>query len=958
MGKRHWSAALLAIALASSGCSRMERPATAADSAPPQAVAPDLGVPPIRYSSRTLANGLRVFSIPDETGSTVAIQVWYGVGGRDDPRGRSGFAHLFEHMMFKATRNMVPEQFDRLTEDVGGANNAFTSEDVTGYHEVVPANHLERLLWAEAERMGSLVVEPGYFASERDVVKEELRSRVEAAPYGRLISLYYPAISYSVHPYARMVAGSLEDLDAATIEDVRAFHATYYRPDNAVLVVAGNFDQAQLDRWVDLYFGTIERPDREIPRVTAVEPERTRAATYTVYERNTPLPAVLISYPAPPVSHDDSAALEVLDGILSTGESSRLHQSLVYRQRIAAQASSFPDLRAGPGNIVVYAILSEGQSADAGMAALRAEVARLRDSPVSAAELEEARNELLSSALRERETAEGIAGVLAQAVTIHGDPEAADRRLARIAAVTAADVQRVAAWWLRDERSAALNYLPEEMRPNPQAGDRIALAPTVVTRPLETPPGVRVVSLAPEGERIAPPAPGTEVVAAIPQPVTQTLANGLKVVTVQRRELPLVSVSLVATDGAALDPEGRAGRAALTAALMTEGTRTRSATEIDQAVEALGTSLDSGAAWDGASLGLTIRTSQLDTAMGLLADVARNPALSAEELERQRAQAIDAFTVSMGDPGAVARMAANRVLFGSGPYGHPQGGTATTLRAIGPADIVAAHQQSWRPENATLVIAGDVDPQSALALAERHFGSWAPPHAPPRPMRLPQFQRPPRNDVLVIDFPGAGQAAVAVARIALPRRDPRYYRAVVANAVLGGGYSSRLNQEIRIRRGLAYGAGSGIDGRRSSGPFVASTQTRNETAAEVLGLILAEMRRLGAEPIPPEELGVRRAVILADLARTAETTQGLAGLISAYVINGAGPDEIARYQQAILAVTPEQAQSVAADVLAPEGSTMVIVGDSRLFLDRLRRDRANVTVIPIGSLNLDSPTLR
>ena len=197
--------------------------------------------------------------------SNVSVQVWYDVGSKDDPRGRSGFAHLFEHMMFKATRNLVPEQFDRLTEDVGGFNNASTNDDYTNYYEVVPANHLQRLLWAEAERMGSLVVEPGFFASERDVVKEELRSRVLAAPYGRLFYLYLPQISYDVHPYARPGIGSIEDLDAATIEDVRAFHATYYRPDNAVLVVAGNFDPAQLDRWVDQYFAPIAPAGRRDP---------------------------------------------------------------------------------------------------------------------------------------------------------------------------------------------------------------------------------------------------------------------------------------------------------------------------------------------------------------------------------------------------------------------------------------------------------------------------------------------------------------------------------------------------------------------------------------------------------------------------------------------------------------------------------------------------------------------
>src|SRR4030095_2056141 len=277
----------------------------------------------------------------------------------------------------------------------------------TNYYEVVPANHLQRLLWAEAERMSSLVIEPDFFASERDVVKEELRSRVLAAPYGRLFYLYLPQVSYDVHPYARPGIGSIEDLDAATIEDVRAFHATYYRPDNAVLVVAGNFDQAQFDRWVDLYFGPIARPTAVIPRVTAREPERSAARNYTVYEPNTPLPAVLLAFAAPPAPDEDAAVLEGLDGILSTGESSRLHQSLVYRDRIASQASSFADIKQDRRTVAAYAILAEGQAAEAGEAALRREIARFRDTLVSDAELAEAKNELLTGELRERETVEG-----------------------------------------------------------------------------------------------------------------------------------------------------------------------------------------------------------------------------------------------------------------------------------------------------------------------------------------------------------------------------------------------------------------------------------------------------------------------------------------------------------------------------------------------------------------------
>src|SRR5688572_11045441 len=263
----------------------------------PAADSGGLAIPRLEPHARTLANGLRVYALPDPDTASVSVAVWYDVGSKNDPPGRSGFAHLFEHLMFKSTTNMPPETMDRLTEDVGGFNNASTWDDFTNYYETVPANHLERVLWAEAERMGSLVVDEANFKSERAVVQEEFRQSVLSQPCGRLFSLYLAQANFDVHPYGRPGIGSIADLDAATLDDVRAFHAAYYRPDNAVLVVAGNFNQKQFDAWVDKYFAPLVSPKRAIPRVTAVEPLRTAPKSLTTYLPNVPLPAVAISWP-------------------------------------------------------------------------------------------------------------------------------------------------------------------------------------------------------------------------------------------------------------------------------------------------------------------------------------------------------------------------------------------------------------------------------------------------------------------------------------------------------------------------------------------------------------------------------------------------------------------------------------------------------------------------------------
>jgi zinc protease len=421
-------------------------------------------MPRLDFRDRTLPNGLRVLSAVDKSSPTVAIQVIYKVGSKDDPEGRSGFAHLFEHLMFKATKNMRSEMMDRLTEDVGGVNNAYTADDVTGYWEVVPSNYLETLLWAEADRMGSLVVDDASFKSERDVVKEEYRERVLSSPYGRLFYLLLNTKSFSAHPYKRPGIGSIEDLNAASIEDVRAFHQTFYRPDNATLVVVGDFDEKQFDAWVDKYFGPVPKPDRPLPRVTAKEPARTGEMRTVEYAPGVPLPAVAFTYLAPPQKDEDTAALRVAEVILSAGESSRLYRSLVYEQQVAQVAQAGTDLREDVSLFTFIAILASGKRPEDAERALLAEIKKMQDAPVTAAELEKAKNQLVTGQLRERETNNGKASALAEAAVLKGDPKRVNTELESLSKVSAADVQRVLKKYLTDANRLVIYYLPESAK--------------------------------------------------------------------------------------------------------------------------------------------------------------------------------------------------------------------------------------------------------------------------------------------------------------------------------------------------------------------------------------------------------------------------------------------------------------------------------------------------------------
>ncbi len=421
-------------------------------------------MPPLDFTERTLANGLRVITLEDHSVPVAAIQVWYRVGGKDDPPGRSGFAHLFEHMMFKSTRRMPSETLDRLTEDVGGENNAYTAEDVTVYHEVVPSNHVQRLLWAEAERLASLTVDARNFTLEREVVKEEYRQSVLAQPYGEFYE-FIPKQSFALHPYRNAVIGDIAQLDAATLEEVRQFHATYYRPDNATLVVVGDFDAAEVTRWVDEYFAPIPKPAEPIPRVTVKEPPRTAPRTARQFDAKVPFPALAVTYLGPAIASEDRAAWEVLERVLSGGDAARLYRTLVYEQQLAQSAEFSADLREDLGQPTFILVLASGVKVEKARAALLAEIARLGREPVTARELDTAKNQLLADRLHELETMHGKAAALGRAAVLLGGTAVANRELAALQAVTAEKLQAIAAAVFRDENQVVIEYLPAGLKP-------------------------------------------------------------------------------------------------------------------------------------------------------------------------------------------------------------------------------------------------------------------------------------------------------------------------------------------------------------------------------------------------------------------------------------------------------------------------------------------------------------
>jgi zinc protease len=454
-----------------------------------------------------------------------------------------------------------------------------------------------------------------------------------------------------------------------------------------------------------------------------------------------------------------------------------------------------------------------------------------------------------------------------------------------------------------------------------------------------------------------PPAPGPAPQLSVPTPSVQTLANGLQVVSVRRADLPLVTAQVVLRSGGEMDPPPLAGLADLTANLLSKGAAGKTAPQIAAAAETLGGSLDAAAGWDESAVGITVTTPKLPQALGLLAEVVRQPDFSAAELKRAQAQAIDDLHLALSRPTALASLVASRGVFGGGAYGHSRSGTPASIARIGRADVQQFHAALYRPDNAILVLAGDVTPAQARQLAQASFGDWRKPATPlpARPAGRSASQLP---AIVLIDQHGAGQAGVVAAHAAPPRGDDDYYIGTVANAVLGGSYSARLNEEIRIKRGLSYGASSRLQPLRDAGLWLASAQTKNPSAAPVVELMLGEFKRLGSTRVSADELAARKATLIGGYGRSLETTSGLAGQVGELAVYGVPLDEIGRYIARVQAVTPKQIEKYADKHLDAGASTVVVVGDATQFAADIRKAHPQAALLESTALDLDSPTLQ
>src|SRR5688572_9162455 len=675
-------------------------------------------IPRVPIEKYTLPNGLEVILSPKRGLPMVAVNLWYHVGPANEAAGRTGFAHLFEHMMFQSSKHVPEDQYIAMLQAAGASDvNGTTSFDRTNYYSTVPANQVELALWLESDRMGYLLdkLDAATLANQQDVVRNERRQSFEGPPYGMAEEAVYQTLFPKGHPYHGVIIGSHEDIQAAKLDDVRRFFREFYAPNNATLTIVGDFESAQIKPLIQKYFGTFRRGPAVAP--LKVETPKITAERRKVVQARVQLPKVYMSWLTPALYKPGDAEADFTAQILGGGRSSRLYKKLVYERQIAQDVSALQSSLQLTSVFEIEATARPGHTAEELEKAIDEELAAMRARPPDAVEMERARNTIETSIIGSLESIGGLADRL-NAYNHHtGTPDYLQKDMERYRAVTAAAVQAFARDQLAPTARVVVHAVPGTPAPLSQ----------VATPPAPKPgQGQAAEAINPdEAWRGQPPRPGAARTLQLPTPTSATLSNGLTLILNERRTLPIVAAQLVFKTGSDANPLDKPGLANFTAAMLDEGTATRNALQIADELARLGGSLATNSSMDASTVTIRSLSNTFPAMMELMSDVVLRPSFPAEEIERQRANRVAQLIQQRDNPQAVAAQVTAAVLYGpQHPYGYSEVGTEAAVKAMTREDMLAFWKQNFVPNNAALVVAGDISMNDLRALAEKALGQW------------------------------------------------------------------------------------------------------------------------------------------------------------------------------------------------------------------------------------------
>ena len=866
------------------------------------APAVDIPIPDIPYTKFVLANGLTVLVHEDHKAPIVAVNTWYHVGSKNEKPGKTGFAHLFEHLMFSGSDNFNHTYINAM-EKVGATDlNGTTNNDRTNYFENVPTSMLDYVLFAESDRMGHLlgVLDQKKLDLQRGVVQNEKRQG-ENQPYGlafqNIVENCYPP----GHPYSWTVIGSMKDLDAASMSDVQEWFKTYYGPNNVILAIAGDITPEVAREKVEKYYG-------EIPAGPPIARQEVWIAKRTGTHRGwmqdrVPQARLYRVWNVPQVGSPDEALLDLAAQILGGGKTSRLYKRLVYKDQIATSATATDQNAeiAGTFNFILTAT-PDGDLAKVEKAADEELQKFLAGGPTET-ELQLAKTQILGNYVRIVERIGGFGGksdLLARCEAFEGNPACYKEYLQWIKAATPATVKKAAKEWLSD-------------------GDYI----------LEVHPYPATYKTSAKLDRSKEPAPGGPMALRLPPLERATLANGLKIALAERHSAPVVNLTLLVAGGYSADPAGAPGTVSFAQRMLEEGTPTRDSLKISEELEALSARFNAGANFDWAEASLNTLKSTLDQSLAIYADLILHPAFPEKEFQRLQKERLAAIQRERVTPVAMAMRVVQGLLYGQGhPYAEPSTGTGTlaSVKKMSREDLAKFHETWFRPNNATLLVVGDTTMAEIKPKLEKLFASWKPGEVPTR--SVPQVQQPARDVVYLIDRPGSGQSVIVGAQLAPPLNDTDSVPLDLVNDIFGGNFSSRINMNLREDKHWSYGVRSLLPDVRGQRAFFSRSPVQTDKTKESLVELVKEYNGIvkGA-PITGEELKDEQTNSTLGLPGTFETAQQLANAYGRILQFGLPEDYYNTLTQKVMSVTVEGANDIARKYILPEHLVWIVVGD-------------------------------
>ncbi len=897
----------------------------------------------LKFEKYRLKNGLEVILSEDHRLPLAAVNIWYHVGPANERAGLTGFAHLFEHMMFEGSKHVGEKAHFRYLEASGATEiNGTTDFDRTNYFETLPSNQLELALWLESDRMGYLIdrLDHRNLENQRDVVRNERRQSIEGAPYGLVQEAVFHQLFPRNHPYYASVIGSHADIEAARLEDVREFFQLYYTPNNASLCIVGDIEPARTRTLVEKFFAGIPAGN-QVPKVE-VETKAITAERRATVTDQVELPRVYMAWITDPIFKPGDAECDLIARILGGGKSSRLYKRLVYEKRIAQDVSATQYSLALGSIFTIETTAKPGVEPERLEAEIDQELAEFRKTGPSDSELEGARNSIEAGIIRGLETLGGFGGVadrLNQYNHFLSDPGYLTKDLERYRRSSAESLRNISRTRLQASSRVVVYGVPgEKVLDDVPRSNHISV-------PVD--PVAAETTHLEEEWRAEPPPPGPPSSLRLPVPVTFKLPNGLTVYLIEQHNLPVISANMVLLCGSELNSVEMPGLASFTSSMLDEGTLNRNALEIARDAEQLGAALRTGSSTDLSYISLRTLKKTADRSLALVADVLLRPVFAENELERVRNDRLTQILQQKDEPAVLAARTFSKVLYGAGhPYGYTEIGTDESNKRLSREDLVNFWKAGYFPGNAVLAVAGDITESEIRSLAGKHFGAWqgmgaAAAGLPPAPATS--------RRIVIVDKPASPQTTLRIGHVGVPRSTPDHAEIEVMNTILGGLFSSRINLNLREKHGFTYGASSLFAYRRGAGPFLVGTNVRSDVTAAAITEILREIDGMRDVRPSDEELVLSKESIARSLPGQFETTGSTTSTIGELFVYGLPLDYYRRLPERIGSVTADDVRRAAETYLKPNQLVVVAVGDAEKIAPQLR----DLDFGPVEFLDLD-----